>query len=89
VPESMTALRASSPFPRVPLIVIAASDHNDTPGREALWQEVQARPAMLSPRGKLVTVNGGHFVQTESPQVVVTAILDAATAAGYDVAGCR
>jgi hypothetical protein len=67
--------------------VIAASDHNDTPAREALWQEVQARTAMLSPRGELVTVGGGHFVQTEN--LVVTAILDAATAAGYDTAACR
>lgn len=89
VPESIAALRAGSPFPPVPLIVIAASDHNETPTREALWQDVQARTAMLSPRGKLVTVGGGHFVQTENPQVVVTAILDAATAAGYDVAACR
>jgi pimeloyl-ACP methyl ester carboxylesterase len=50
---------------------------------------VQARTAMLSPRGELVTVGGGHFVQTENPEVVVTAILDAATSAGYDVAACR
>jgi pimeloyl-ACP methyl ester carboxylesterase len=89
VPGSMAAFRSGPPFPPVPLIVIAASDHNDTPAREALWQEVQARTAMLSPRGRLVTVGGGHFVQTESPQVVVTAILDAATATGYDVAACR
>ena len=76
------------PFPGA-AISIAVTDHNDTPAREALWQDVQARTAMLSPRGELVTVNGGHFVQTENPQVVVTAILDAATAAGYDVAACR
>jgi pimeloyl-ACP methyl ester carboxylesterase len=89
VPESMAALRGGPPFPPVPLIVIAASEHNDTPEREALWQDVQARTATLSPRGELVRVGGGHFVQTENPEVVVTAILDAAVAAGYDVAGCR
>ena len=89
VPGSMAALRAGPPFPPVPLIVIAASDHNDTPAREAMWQDVQAHTAMLSPRGELVSVAGGHFVQTENPQIVVTAILDAATAAGYDVAACR
>jgi pimeloyl-ACP methyl ester carboxylesterase len=89
VPDSMAALRSGPPFPPVPLIVIAASDHNDTPAREALWRDVQARTAMLSPKGESVTANGGHFVQTENPQVVVTAILDAATAAGYDVAACR
>jgi pimeloyl-ACP methyl ester carboxylesterase len=89
VPESMAALRAGPPFPPVPLFVIAASDHNDTPAREALWQDVQGRTAALSPKGRFVTVAGGHFVQTENPQVVATAILDAATAAGYDVAACR
>ena len=64
----MAALRAGPPFPPVPLIVIAASDHNDTPEREAMWQEVQARTAMLSPRGELVTVGGGHFVQRANPR---------------------
>jgi hypothetical protein len=51
--------------------------------------EVQARTAVLSPRGEFVTVGGGHFVQTENPKLVVKALLDAVTAAGYDVAACR
>jgi pimeloyl-ACP methyl ester carboxylesterase len=54
VPESMAALRAAPPFPPVPLIVIAASDHNDTPAREALWQNFQSRTAWRRFRGPII-----------------------------------
>ena len=65
-------------FPSVPLIVLAATDHGVTPELEALWQEVQARTAVLSPNGRLVVVEGsGHFIQGDRPQVVIDAVLDA------------
>jgi pimeloyl-ACP methyl ester carboxylesterase len=89
VAESIAALRAGPPFPPVPLIVIVANDPLDTPARRALWREVQARTAALSPKGRLVEVSSGHFVKADKPQVVMDAILDAVTAAGYDVTACR
>ena len=83
------ALLAGPPLPPVPLVVLAATDHGDTPGREALWRDVQARTAALSPRGRFVVVEGsGHFVQTERPAAVVDAVLQAAREAGADAAGC-
>jgi hypothetical protein len=62
VTRSMAALLAGQPFPAVPLIVLAATDHGDTPQREALWQEVQSRTAALSPKGRLQVVHSGHFI---------------------------
>ena len=89
VAPSAAALRAGAPFPPVPLVVLAAADHGDTPAREALWRDVQARTAALSPRGRLVVVEGsGHFIQTDRPAAVVGAVLQAAREAGADVAGC-
>ena len=48
---SAAAMLAGPPFPPVPLIVLVATDHDVTPDREALWQEVQKQTAALSPKG--------------------------------------
>jgi hypothetical protein len=37
---SGTVMLADLPFPLVPLIVLAATDHGATPEREALWRDV-------------------------------------------------
>jgi pimeloyl-ACP methyl ester carboxylesterase len=90
VAPSQAAMRAGPPFPDVPLVVVAATDHADTPEREALWLDVQRRTAALSPQGRLVIAEGsGHFVQQDRPQVVVDAVLDVLAAGGVDVAACR
>lgn len=88
VGPSVAALQRR-PFPPVPLVVIAATDHADTPAREKLWREVQARTARLSPKGRLVVVHSGHFVQLDRPDVVAAAVLAVAAKAGADVAACR
>lgn len=86
---STAALLAGPPMPAVPLIVLAATDHGDTPEREALWLEVQARTAALSPTGRLEVVDGsGHFIQEDRPEAVTGAVIEAAAAAGFDTAGC-
>jgi pimeloyl-ACP methyl ester carboxylesterase len=60
---------------RLPLIVLAATDHGVTPEREALWQSVQAQTAALSPKGRLTIVRGsGHCIQTDRPQAVIAAV---------------
>ena len=75
---SAALMLAGPPFPPVPLIVLAATDHGVTPEREALWQEVQAQTAALSPNNRLVIVPGsGHFIQSDRPQVVIDAVLEA------------
>lgn len=88
VAASVEALRAGPTFPPVPLRVLAATRHDDTPAREALWQQVQARTAALSPKGRYVIVESGHFVQAERPEAVAEAIRDAAREAGLAAAGC-
>jgi pimeloyl-ACP methyl ester carboxylesterase len=90
VPSSMAALLNGPPFPPVPLIVLAATDHGDTPEREALWQAVQMRTAALSPRGRLEVIDGsGHFIQHDQPNAVVRAVLAAARMSGLNVTGCQ
>jgi pimeloyl-ACP methyl ester carboxylesterase len=90
VAPSQAAMLAGPPFPDVPLVVVAATDHADTPEREALWQDVQRRTAALSPEGRLVIAEGsGHVVQQDRPQIVAGAVLDVLAASGTDVTACR
>ena len=85
---SAAAMLAGPGFPSVPLIVLAATDHGVTPELEALWHEVQARTAALSPKGRLVVVEGsGHFIQGDRPQVVIDAVLDAMREAKAETIG--
>jgi hypothetical protein len=78
---SAAAMLAAPPFPPVPLIVLVATEHNVTPELEALWQEVQAQTAALSPRGRLQVVPG-HFIQNDQPELVIEVVLEAMREAG-------
>jgi pimeloyl-ACP methyl ester carboxylesterase len=80
---SAVAMLAGPPFPPVPLIVLVATNHDVTPDRERLWQEIQEQTAALSPNGRLKIVeNTGHFIQNDRPQVVIEAVLEAMREAG-------
>jgi pimeloyl-ACP methyl ester carboxylesterase len=88
-PSAATML-AGPPFPPVPLVVLAATDHGATPEREALWRDVQVQTAALSPRGRLQVVHGsGHFIQSDRPEVVIQALLQLMRETGADTAECR
>jgi pimeloyl-ACP methyl ester carboxylesterase len=90
VPSSIAALLKGPPFPPVPLIVLAATDHGDTPEREALWQDVQSRTAALSPKGRLEVIDhSGHFIQQDHPEAIEKAVLEAARLSGLKLTGCR
>lgn len=85
VAASMRALRTGPPLP-----LLVAADHHDTLQREALWRNVQARTAALSPRGQVRLIAGaGNFIQLDKPDAVITAIQDAAVAARLDMGGCH
>ncbi|TPV97491.1 MAG: putative aminoacrylate hydrolase RutD [Beijerinckiaceae bacterium] len=68
VAPSVAALLAGPPLPPVPLVVLAATYHGDTPAREALWRNVRQRSAAPSPKGRLVVVDSGHFIQKDTPR---------------------
>jgi hypothetical protein len=71
-------LRATSPFPPVPVVVItrdAGSAKEDA--MLAVWQTLQADQAALSPSGRQITAAGsGHLIPFERPDVIVEAIRD-------------
>ncbi|MBX9943244.1 MAG: alpha/beta hydrolase [Reyranella sp.] len=90
VVPSIAAMLAGPPFPPVPLTVLVATNHGDTGEREALWREVQARTAALSPKGRLEIVDeSGHFIQSDRPQTVIGAVVQVARAAGIAMPTCR
>lgn len=89
VAPSNAALLSGPPLPPVPMIVIAATDHEDTPQREALWRDVQQRTAAQSSMGRLFVAKSGHFVQVERPDIVADAILQVAAGSGIDTVACH
>jgi pimeloyl-ACP methyl ester carboxylesterase len=89
IAASVAALNSGPRLPDVPLIVLVATDHQDTPQREALWLDVQRQTAALSAQGELRLADGsGHFIQEDQPSVVVAAIEAVLAATGSDTAGC-
>jgi pimeloyl-ACP methyl ester carboxylesterase len=89
VTPSMAALRSGPQLPPVPLVVIAATDHDDTKEREDLWQQIQEDTAALSPNGRLVVAESGHYVQKERPDIVADAVVDIAAEIGIEAGVCR
>ncbi len=87
--SSIVALRDGPPLPPVPLVVLAATNHELSLALEQLWQDVQRKTAQLSPKGRLQVVDSGHYVQLDKPSVVIDAVLDVAEQAGDDVGPCR
>jgi pimeloyl-ACP methyl ester carboxylesterase len=76
VPESNRQVINGGPFPDVPLIVIAATDHGPF---FKVWEptlmRLQQQLATLSPKGKLIVAEGsGHDIQIDRPNVVIDAI---------------
>jgi len=67
---------AVSPFPDIPLTVIAATDHGPFfKDWEATLMQLQRQLATLSPRGTLIVAQGsGHYVQNDRPGTVTDAI---------------
>lgn len=70
-------------------MILAATKHNDTPYREAMWQEVQRRTAELSPKGKYEVVDSGHYIQIDKPEAVIGAVISIAAETGADTSACR
>jgi pimeloyl-ACP methyl ester carboxylesterase len=85
----VAAVAAEPPFPPVPLIVLAATDHAMPAQTEKLWLETQAKIAALSPEGRLEIIEGsGHYIQTDKPDTVIAAVIAAARQAGLATSDC-
>jgi pimeloyl-ACP methyl ester carboxylesterase len=88
VPSSLAELLAGPPLPPVPLVVLAATDHGDTPQREEVWRNIQRHTATLSPKGRFEIVKSGHFIQIDRPQAVIDAVLRIAEDSGASTTAC-
>jgi hypothetical protein len=64
-PASAAAIRAGPRLPPVPFVVLAATNHDMSPAPEARWRVVQARTAAESPKGRVVVVESGHYIQQD------------------------
>lgn len=58
---------------RIPIYVLTATDHGIPPG-EPIWLRLQKDIASLSKYSKHQIVQGGHYIQTEHPDIVINAI---------------
>ncbi len=82
VRESNREVHAAGPFPKIPLTVIAATDHGPHFRRwEPTLMRLQRQLATLSPRGTLVVARGsGHDVAADRPALVIAAVRSMADA---------
>jgi len=76
VGASNEELHHAGPFPDVPMTVIAATDQGPFfKSWEPLLMRLQGGLAKLSPHGRLIIArSSGHYIQTDQPQLVVSAI---------------
>ena len=89
VAPSVAALLVGPPFPDIPLVVLAATRHGDTPRREELWRDVQRRTAAMSSKGRIDVIDSGHFIQAERPEAVIDGVLSLAVETGANIEACR
>jgi pimeloyl-ACP methyl ester carboxylesterase len=76
VPESNRQVANAGPFPEVPLVVIAATDHGPYFREwEPTLMRLQRQLAALSPRSTFIVAEGsGHDVQIDRPDIVVDTV---------------
>jgi pimeloyl-ACP methyl ester carboxylesterase len=81
VPETVRQIRAASPFPDIPLVVVTGGKRMRIVPEAAFaaHQEAQRGRAALAPRGRqIIAEASGHFPQLHDPEVVIAAIRDVA-----------
>lgn len=88
---SIVETRSLGPFPDLPLLVLAATNHAAPPDVERAWFEIQQRTAAESPRGRLIVASGaGHYIHTERAEWTAATIKDflaALKATGHEARG--
>lgn len=78
--KSADEVKASKPFPAVPLLVLTRGKRVYPEGHhgdlmEALWMELQSELSALSPySGHVVAHDSGHFIHLDQPQLVIDSI---------------
>ncbi|EQC1082636.1 alpha/beta fold hydrolase [Enterobacter roggenkampii] len=88
IDESISVMNSGPPMPNIPLIVIAANDHHDTIKNESIWQDIQHKTAMLSDKGKYISIDSEHYIQKAHPEIVIKSILDMISESGGDISSC-
>jgi pimeloyl-ACP methyl ester carboxylesterase len=85
IAESNKQVKSAGPFPDVPVVVIAATDHGPLfKSWEPTLMHLQQQLAALSPQGTLVVADGsGHDIQLDRPNMVIDAVRRMANAKNY------
>lgn len=87
--KSAQEIAAAGPLPGVPLVVLAATGHQQAaitdPGIERqiqeFWQQAEAKLAASVPGGTVEVVSSGHAIQTLHPEAVISALTSVIAAA--------
>ena len=75
VDPSVLQTHQAPPFPRIPLLVLTATDHGAPEAFEQEWQRIQAHTAAQSPLGRQVIAQGsGHYIHHDQPELVIDRI---------------
>jgi pimeloyl-ACP methyl ester carboxylesterase len=75
VDTSILQTHQAPPFPRIPLVVLTATDHGAPGAFEQEWQRIQAQTAAQSPLGRQVIAQGsGHDLHHDQPELVIDQI---------------
>ena len=80
--KSGQEIAKAAPLPNVPLVVLAATGHQQAAITaaavetqiEAFWRHAEEQLAASVPGGTLTVVSSGHAIQTLHPEAVITAL---------------
>ncbi len=90
--ETVAQLRRAGAFPDIPLVVVSAGKRPSF-GFDEMIEVVKAHQrslATLSPQGRqVIAEKSGHFVQYDSPEVVIEAIREVVAQARVDSAAAK
>lgn len=88
IDDSINEMNSGPLMPNIPLVIIAANNHQDTFENESIWQDIQRKTAMLSEKGKYINIESDHYVQKSRPEIVIKSILDMISENGGDISSC-
>ncbi|HVQ35002.1 MAG TPA: alpha/beta hydrolase [Candidatus Bathyarchaeia archaeon] len=80
IPQSVSELKRAGPQPRIPVAILTAVHHTDSPKFRKAWAELQDRLAAGYPGARRIAADkSGHYIPFDQPELVVEAIREMVT----------